>query len=254
MKYKILSDTHGRNLPEQDFFDGVLFLAGDVHEVKKFSSYKNIIQGLCNQNKMVIMTPGNHEYYGSNITKVHRQLKELQDEIPNFFVLLNETMVVDDVTIIGCTLWTDFDNGNPLSLYYAKLNMNDYKHIRNGPADYYWRHKLRVEEVQMMHHTSKKFIENELYKIPNDGKVLVMTHHAPSFKSIPNRYLTDVLNGCYSSNLEDMIHGLEPDVWIHGHIHESKDYFIHNTRILCNPMGYDAFENKSFDANIEYVL
>lgn len=254
MKFKVLSDMHGRSLKRTEYFDGVLFLAGDVHEVKKFSAYREIIQDLCSMNTFVIMVPGNHEYYSSNITKVHRKLKELQESIPNFEVLLNERTIYDSVHIIGSTLWTDFDNANPLSMYYAGLQMNDYRYIRNGPPEQYWRHKLKVEEVQMINHRSKIFIQNELHKIPDSDKVLVLTHHAPSMRSIPSKYSTSPLNGCYASNLDDMIDVLQPDVWIHGHIHESKDYLINNTRVLCNPMGYDEYENQAFDADIEYVL
>ena len=41
-------------------------------------------------------------------------------------------------------------------------------------------------------------------------------------------------------------------LWCHGHIHQSKDYMIGNTRIICNPRGYEAWDevNLAWDRNL----
>lgn len=40
-------------------------------------------------------------------------------------------------------------------------------------------------------------------------------------------------------------------LWIHGHVHESADYELNGTRIICNPKGYSSPElgpqNPAFD-------
>ena len=39
-------------------------------------------------------------------------------------------------------------------------------------------------------------------------------------------------------------------LWVHGHLHDSSNYEINGTRVLCNPRGYakDGLnENQSFD-------
>lgn len=39
-----------------------------------------------------------------------------------------------------------------------------------------------------------------------------------------------------------------PLLWVHGHTHDSFDYMIGSTRVLCNPRGYIPEEaNKQFD-------
>jgi predicted phosphodiesterase len=43
---------------------------------------------------------------------------------------------------------------------------------------------------------------------------------------------------------------MEPraSVWIHGHTHESFDYVVNGTRVVCNPRGYLRTEpNEAFD-------
>jgi Icc-related predicted phosphoesterase len=70
------------------------------------------------------------------------------------------------------------------------------------------------------------------------AKTVVITHHAPSDRSIPPQYTTDILSAAYASNLEDFIRTAGPNLWFHGHTHHSWDYTIGSTRVCCNPRGY----------------
>ena len=29
-----------------------------------------------------------------------------------------------------------------------------------------------------------------------------------------------------------------PELWLHGHVHRSYDYFVGDVRLVCNPRGY----------------
>jgi Icc-related predicted phosphoesterase len=42
--------------------------------------------------------------------------------------------------------------------------------------------------------------------------------------------------------MDDFIAGHGPTLWIHGHIHENRDYVIGNTRILNNALGYPTLD------------
>jgi Icc-related predicted phosphoesterase len=81
-------------------------------------------------------------------------------------------------------------------------------------------------------------------------KNVIITHHAPSFRSIPPQFNDSNVNSGYASNLEYMFKDYNIDLWIHGHIHEAQDYFIDNTRILCNPYGYRGYENSGYNPNL----
>ena len=67
-----------------------------------------------------------------------------------------------------------------------------------------------------------------------------MTHFAPSWQSISPAYGSSELNGYYASDLEDMILRKRPALWLHGHIHSRSDYRIGDTRVICNPAGYEG--------------
>ena len=81
----------------------------------------------------------------------------------------------------------------------------------------------------------------------------MVTHHAPSPRSIHPRFAGSVINACFISDAERLIDGARADLWIHGHTHDSFDYNVNGTRVLCNPRGYakdGVNENASFDADL----
>lgn len=53
-----------------------------------------------------------------------------------------------------------------------------------------------------------------------------------------------------------------PDLWLHGHVHDSFDYNVGRTRVIANPAGYllnrrfaqtrdeFKFENETFNPNL----
>ena len=41
-------------------------------------------------------------------------------------------------------------------------------------------------------------------------------------------------------------------LWIHGHVHNNFDYMIGDTRVICNPRGYEMYqENFEFKPDFE---
>ena len=46
-----------------------------------------------------------------------------------------------------------------------------------------------------------------------------------------------------------MIEEQRPALWVHGHTHDSCDYQVGVTRVVCNPRGYED-ENKRFDPEL----
>jgi len=92
----------------------------------------------------------------------------------------------------------------------------------------------------------------KLKQEPFDGPTVVVTHHAPSFKSVVPRFADSLLSACFASNLDQLMGFSE--LWIHGHMHDSLDYMANGTRVICNPRGYCRYEgsqeNAEFNSNI----
>ncbi|MGZ5780867.1 MAG: metallophosphoesterase, partial [Burkholderiaceae bacterium] len=86
---------------------------------------------------------------------------------------------------------------------------------------------------------------------PFEGKTVVITHMAPSRLSVAEQYATDEVSAAYASNLDHLVE--QADLWIHGHMHDSFDYRVGKSRVVCNPCGYMSRggtpENFRFDPN-----
>jgi hypothetical protein len=92
-----------------------------------------------------------------------------------------------------------------------------------------------------------------------DKRCVVVGHHAPSFKSVSEQYASQTLmNGGYASDLSEFIMD-HPQIklWTHGHMHQPFDYVIGETRVVCNPRGYEAdgyCEDSGWNPNIVIEL
>jgi hypothetical protein len=89
--------------------------------------------------------------------------------------------------------------------------------------------------------------------LPFAGPTVVVTHHAPSLRSVPARFAGSPLNPNFVSDAEHLLADSHARLWVHGHLHDSCDYAVHGTRVLCNPRGYarDGInENPHFDPQL----
>jgi len=245
---QILSDIH---LEFEDFqIDSanadVVILAGDIHVGDK--GVKWIADHI--QNVPVIYILGNHEYYGKIFPKLTRTLK-LETQNSNITILENETVTIKDITFFGCTLWTDFNLfGNPRADgYYCQQYMNDYKKIRREPSY----SKIRSMDVAVINKNSTDWLLSE-YGQRKAKKNIVVTHHAPSIRSLLDRNKNETISAADASHLDSLVEKLSPHYWIHGHLHTSSDYYIGNTRIICNPRGYPDARNKDFSDGLIIAL
>lgn len=244
MKIQIISDLHQEFGFVEINFDqaDVVIFAGDTNlGIKGIEWIKSKIK-----NKPVIYILGNHEYYKGSYPKTLNKIKDSAKD-SNIFVLENDSVDIDGVRFHGTTLWTDFSIfGNPIKYgMICQQEMNDYKVIRRDPSY----SKMRSIDIFKIFQLSKLWLEESLQK-SNARKNIVVTHHAPSIKSVPDHYKNDPVTSAYASNLEDFILKFEPLYWIHGHIHTPSNYFIGKTNVICNPHGYIDEKYNGFDQSL----
>jgi len=240
MKLQLLSDLHLEFAPFTPPETGadMVILAGDIQP-----GIKGIVWASDSfPNSEVVYIPGNHEYYGYAIPKHTAQLKE-SAQGSNVHVLDNDGLILGNVVFLGCTLWTDFELfGNPrVAGYFATQGMNDYRRIRVTPSY----HRVRSIDTAGLHYHSRRWLA-EQFDQHRGAKIVVVTHHAPSPRSLPTGYEEDILYAASASKLDDFVEGSDAILWVHGHMHISKDYFIGNTHLICNPRGYTDQINPDF--------
>ena len=127
--------------------------------------------------------------------------------------------------------------------------MRDFSKIRLGKADV---PLFTPEDSAALFDTNARWLERALSE-PYAGPTVVITHHAPSRKSIHPRFANSLLNACFISDAERLVHGSRTRLWIHGHTHDSFDYVLNGARVVCNPRGYaknGVNENPRFNANL----
>lgn len=247
MAIRLVSDLHMEFAdfelpPLETDKDDVLILAGDIGLVASPSTFNRVKEWVeANRFKDVLHLCGNHEYYGSSLIRARDKLKtEIFVNTPTAHVGVdNETIRVGDISFICATLWTDYNGGNPVIMQIVRNALNDYQYIRTGDAVQPYLRRINPNDLHHAHCVSKNFIFESITREKEAGqKVVVVTHHGPSRKSIHRQYNGDPVNWGYVSDLELMIIDAQPDLWMHGHTHHSFDYMIEKTRVVTNPRGY----------------
>ncbi len=244
MKLHILSDLHLEfaefDVPKTDA--DVVIISGDLH-----IGEQGLVWALENfRNQEVIYVIGNHEYYRGAIPKLTDKLRK-NSEGTNVHILENDELIIGDVMFLGCTLWSDFQllNNPDIAMIAAQQMMNDFRLIKLSP-EY---RKIQPTDTAIWHRNSRKWLAEKL-KNRKAKKTVVITHHAPSSMSVPLRFKNDQLNAAFASELSDFLTETKIDLWVHGHIHDSSDYYIGKTRVLCNPRGYVHEQNPDFLADM----
>jgi len=131
-------------------------------------------------------------------------------------------------------------------MHYSEIAMNDYNYIKIMTEDRHKEKLINANDLLTLNKKSTDFLKREL-KNTGNKKVVVITHTAPSLKSSLPIYKNDILTASFVIDLEDMIKENNIDLWCHGHLHNSCDYIIHDTRVVCNPRGYkNHSENPEF--------
>jgi Icc-related predicted phosphoesterase len=258
MKIHYVSDLH---LDVSGFLDlpggDVLILAGDLCEAKalrkefhqtkvvdrepgEFPCY-DFFHSVVPKYKKVFMIMGNHEHYHGKFWKTKTELMSMMPA--NVTLLENECEEYEGVLFVGATLWTDMNKADPLTMSAIANYMNDYKVITYQYPEYNAYHKMRPSDTVKMHFKSKQYIE-ETVQQHKDKPVVVITHMAPTFESVNEKYKGETMsNGAYCSDLSNLILDNENiRVWVHGHVHDPVDYMVGWCRVVCNPRGYLPWE------------
>lgn len=228
----------------------ILVLAGDVVPTSCILSGEcdTFFDATSREFSSIVYIFGNHEYYQGYFYEDEEIVKNYLKRWQNIYLLEKNSIEIEGILFYGATLWTNMDNENPLVTFNARFTMNDYMQIMKDRVDGY---VISFDDTIDSH---KKAVQNLKSVLEQDKPCVVVTHHAPSFQSIPERYRDSDSNYYYFSDLESIM--MDNDhirFWIHGHIHDKFDYEINKTRVLCNPRGYIKHERIADHFALEYV-
>lgn len=249
--------------------------------------YHDFMQRCADRFPDVVLIAGNHEHYNGDFARTIPHMKDVLGYLANVHVLEKESVEIKGTTFVGATLWTDMNREDPATLGHIKQYMNDYRIIENSAdpvsfrktvprdkpvdmTDEEWLARPPEDRTQVKfdtrpsrfspftsvadHRAALAYIQQTVDADPA-GEFVVVGHHAPSRRSTKPRYAKDFhVNGAYSSDLEDFIQA-RPQIrlWTHGHTHNSFDYVVGSTRVVCNPRGYIGYEPEASNWNLKTV-
>ncbi|MEO8523316.1 MAG: metallophosphoesterase [Caldimonas sp.] len=249
MKLNILSDLHlnvlGFDRPSSDA--DVVVLAGDIARPREAVAWARHFD------KPVLYVPGNHEFYGGSLDGAAAELARLCTGTA-IRVLDNTASVIGGVRFLGTTLWTDFElfgdgESKEAAMAEGQHLMRDFSRIRLAEGA---ETLLSPNDSAALFERGARWLDATL-DTAHDGPTVVITHHAPSRRSVHPRFERSLLSACFASDAERLLGGARVQLWIHGHTHDSFDYFVNGTRVVCNPRGYakdGVNENPRFDPQL----
>lgn len=178
--------------------------------------------------------PGNHDYYGFRLDGDDRLRELAEREGANF--LQKSVLELGGVRFLACTLWSDFrlrgDKMRRKDMIAAARSMNDYRLIRKhegGPI-------ARPADTALIFDDHLAWLTGELEK-PFEGRTVVLTHHVPS-RSVSGK--VDEISPAFGSDLDLLIQGKKPDLWLCGHTHRHLEATVGETRVRNVSLGYPS--------------
>jgi Icc-related predicted phosphoesterase len=246
LRIALLSDLHlsvqGMALPATGA--DVLVLAGDLGRPESAIEWARAAP------LPTLYVAGNHEFYGRDLETTYAQLRE-QAQGSNVRLLERGEWQHGGVRFLGCTLWSDYRlyetaAARELGLAAATRFIHDFSRIQVAPD---FPDTFSPALSQLLFRQSVAWLE-ACFTRPHDGPTVVITHFAPSPQSIAARFRDSPVNASFVSDLTAQIERWQPALWLHGHTHDSFDYRIGRTRVVCNARGYakeGVPENPHFD-------
>jgi Icc-related predicted phosphoesterase len=251
--------------------------------------YREFFDHITQQFPHVVYVLGNHEHYQGDVAKTYNILKEHLD-YGNLHILEKETWTHQGHTFVGGTLWTDMDQEDGVAMSYAQSAMTDFREVLNSnrmvvrnvpvyernPA---WTedglnggqylkddkgalirtgYKSREEPARWTPEDSvvdhRKMLDYVDHVTRDAGTYIVVGHHCPSELSVADVYKGNLLNAAFRSSLDEFIEA-RPQIrlWLHGHTHFNFNYWIGETRVVCNPRGYIGHESCADFFKLQYI-
>jgi predicted phosphohydrolase len=225
----------------------ILILAGDILPISDLEQHQDFLNYISDHFKMTYWLPGNHEFYGSDLSTMPSSFEE--SIRPNILLLNHIVKEIPDaagpIELIFSTLWSYIPEH--LTEIVVK-RVQDFNQIQwNGG-------KLTPQVYNRLHQNALDFLATALAS--KTARKMVISHHVPSFLNYPKKHQNDPINACFASNLDEFIQKTAQNAWIYGHHHANiPPFLIGKTTLYTNQLGYVKLkEAVGFNRNANITL
>jgi UDP-2,3-diacylglucosamine pyrophosphatase LpxH len=140
----------------------------------------------------------------------------------------NAVIRIDNIDLIVSTLWAKIP---PENAFITQKNVSDFYRIIYGD------NLLTANDFNTEHERCANFIKESVTKSKAE-KIVVATHHVPSFELMAKEFQNSRINGAFTCELGNYISDNRIDYWIYGHSHRNINKIIGNTKCVTNQLGY----------------
>lgn len=241
MRLQVFSDLHLECGPFEPVLKqpDVVVLAGDIHQGTAGVKWATQWCRDC----PVIYVPGNHEFYNHSISDLIPALKR-GAKGSRVKVLENNVCKINGFVFLACSLWTNFQLGldAQAAMAHANREMADFWLIQKPSGN----RMFSAQDSVKLHAKSVRWLARQLAR-HDPARTIIVTHHAPSARSLSPQNAEDQLSAAFVSDLEALIRASRVPLWIHGHTHYNVDYKLGATRIYSNQRGYPQEIARGFE-------
>ena len=245
-RFQVYSDLHlefYKSFPLIEPMADYLILAGDIGNFSNdnmigFFDYVN------NNWKKIFYVLGNHEYYSSSnhFEKTKKKYIDIINQYDNIILLDKDEYILDDIIILGCTMWTFNEN-------MIEKFINDFKKIKYFDSKNNRRYKIDYKFINNLHNDEKEWLFNKLDEY-NGKKIIVITHFpmilentsSPKYKNE-----TALIKNYFANNFCEILMNYNDITFISGHTHFSYDFILDGNRHISNQMGYISEKYEGFN-------
>jgi predicted MPP superfamily phosphohydrolase len=172
---------------------------------------------------------GNHDYRGN--VPFEDAVSVLRGKYPDIVFLENDCVeIAEGWQLFGATVWTEIKPWQEEMMEYYMPDFRKTFH-RDGSM-------LRARETTAINAASFAALNTALAAHPDD-RFIVVSHHAPSYKSAGEGFEEAPSNPAFLNDWDDLLLEHQNILhWVHGHVHTPCEYLLFNTEVHCNPHGY----------------
>ena len=252
MKFQLISDIHLEYYEKLPPIKEIitpqapnLILAGDICFVKH-CHFTPFFQKLSTMFEKIIYVLGNHEYYSNKdhrmetLISIEMLVIEKLSPFKNVYLLNKDYVKIDNVVILGCTLWSYLSKQDFVSGMKYLPELSFVKHVNTILIHPKITNRIHLRHKRWLHDMMEKF---------KDKKIIVVTHYVPSIKGIDGKY--SFFNKAYYSNCDELVY--RADIWCCGHTHEQKIIHVGETPLYINALGR-PFERKKGPQNMVFMI
>lgn len=215
----------------------ILVLAGDIGYIGDDNYTKHPFWDWAADNfEQTIVIPGNHEFYKSfDTAQLYNGWKvPIRSNVSCYYnSVIN---LSQDAVLIGTTLWAEIEQNKACFIEKA---VTDFRRIRCRDNTLSW------SDFNTLHNQCLYFLKESVEQ-NHSKKIIVVTHHVPSFSLMSSEFEGSLLNGAFVVDLKDYISNSHVDYWIYGHSHRNIEKTIGRTKCLSNQLGY-VFQEEHLD-------